>query len=309
MVAQGGEVGRLDPAHRLVVQDGGDAGAGHVEAQRRELVAPVRGRLTEGEERLDLADRQGRHRLLDRREAQGGFLLPRQDAPVEARGLAGIAAAGVGFRDEPGDVDVEVAHRLRHRPDPGDHLRPGALAGRGLDLAAQRAAVELAGEVVRGLPAGIARLAGRDRGAQVVEPAGREQVPHRGLLGRARADGIEVRRNLPVRVAAAQAGDLGLDPVGLALGGVEAQRALVDDLGILGRRAVPAEDHGRAPLVELDHPDRGSRSLRPRGAPARGEERREHRGPSRRRSGTQRPRHDAYLMLTAARARSWSVAG
>lgn len=251
---EGGQVGERRGLCRLVVQEGGDAGPGDVEADRVELGSALRilaPRIlsAHGDQALGLIHLDMGHRLLDRGEARAGIAAAVEHGLVEVERVLSRAGRGQRVRDRPDALDVGGIEGARIGAVEGHHLL-GVLVRRP-DAAAELGPAELARQLLGGLPGRIDRAAGVDRGAQVLEPPGGEEIPERGFLGRARLEAVEVGRFGPARVEPLQPGDLRLHAGGLLLRGVVAEGALVDHAG--GRRGLRVdEDGGRAGTVAVD---------------------------------------------------------
>nr|WP_203156407.1 hypothetical protein [Methylobacterium aquaticum] len=262
---EGGEIRRRHRLAGLVVQNRREAGADQVDADRREVVG--------GDflaEPVDLGHRQQRQRPQEAGPALVGARAGDGERTSKQRDrLRRPVGAGESLGGAPGHLrlarfDLRPASFGEARevvPAPGLHERP--------HLVTQKAAGQGAGERPGGCPARLGAGAVGQRRLQGVEAAGIQEIPEALLVLGARLGGPEVGGRRPAREAARQARRFGGDPLGLALGGVVAQRRLVGP-GL-----------GRA---------RGRRTGENEGEDQRGA-------------------HAGYLVLRAASARSCRVAG
>jgi hypothetical protein len=85
---------------------------------------------------------------LKRREAQRRIGLVRQERSIQRDGGCAVAGVRIGFREGPGDVDIEGLNIFLRCLHPTDEFAPGPVPGRGSGGTAQRSTVQFQREVL-----------------------------------------------------------------------------------------------------------------------------------------------------------------
>jgi hypothetical protein len=213
------------------------------------IAAPVRARTAHGDQRFHVAHAQDGHGFLDRRQALARIVAARQDGAIDRLRIGHLLRLRIDFGDGPKHVDIGIVPAealVLHEVEDLLHL---AVAIEAEDSQAQCLALHLLHEIGGRLPAGLLLHAAIDRGLQLVETIGCEQIPEAALVlaaGRRRV--VEILRRLPAGIETLQPVDLDAHTRPLVHGRVIAKRAFVR------RRAIRTDDadaqaHRRAGLL------------------------------------------------------------